>query len=185
MRAAALVAAPSAGMGAIAPAAVPLRRLVVGIGEYAVSDAAGDLIITHALGSCVAVCLHDPVGGVAGLIHVLLPESRINPQRAADQPAAFADTGIPLFVRTAETMGLVRKRTTVKLIGGAEITNTAGNSAMNIGRRNVIASKNLLWKLGLLLKAEAVGGTQARTVHLSVGSGLARITSGNLAVAEL
>lgn len=173
----------SAGMAM--PTATARRRLIVGIGEYAMSDAADDLVITHALGSCVAVCLHDPVSGVAGLIHVLLPESRINPQRAAEQPAAFADTGIPLFVRTAETMGLVRKRTAVKLIGGAEITNAGGNSAMNIGRRNVIAAKSLLWRLGLLIKAEAVGGTQARTVHLSVGTGLIRISSGNNAVAEL
>jgi len=181
------VAAPPARASAgMAPPGVAVRRrLVVGIGEYAMSDAADDLVITHALGSCVAVCLHDPVAGVAGLIHVLLPESRINPQRAAEQPAAFADTGIPLFVRTAETMGLVRKRTVVKLIGGAEITNAGGNGAMNIGRRNVIAAKSLLWKLGLLIKAEAVGGTQARTVHLFVGTGLARISSGNNAVTEL
>ncbi len=184
MRVATLVAAPP-GAGPAPAAVVPRRRLVVGIGEYAVSNAGDDLIVTHALGSCVAVCLHDPVAGVAGLVHVLLPESRINPQRAAEQPGAFADTGIPLLVTTAEAMGLVRKRTTVKLIGGAEISNAGGSSAMNIGRRNAIASKNLLWRLGLLIKAEATGGSQARTVHLSVRTGVARITSGHNAVVDL
>lgn len=184
MRAAALVASPP-GSAPGTPAIAPRRRLVVGIGEYAVSNAANDLIITHALGSCVAVCLHDPVAGIAGLVHVLLPESKINPHRAAEQPAAFADTGIPLLVTMAETMGLVRKRTIVKLIGGAEISNAGGSSAMNIGRRNSIASKNLLWRLGLLIKAEATGGSQARTVHLSVRTGVARITSGHHAVVDL
>ena len=183
MRASTAVAVASAACNR--PVTAPRRRLVVGIGEYAVSDAAADLIITHALGSCVAVCLHDPVCGVTGLIHVLLPESRINPQRAAEQPAAFADTGIPMFVKAAETMGLVRKRTVTKLIGGAEITNAGGASVMNIGRRNVIAAKNLLWKLGLLIKAESVGGTMARTVHLAVGTGVAQVTNGNNTVAEL
>ncbi len=167
------------------PAVGQRRRHVVGIGEYAVSAGAGDVIVTHALGSCVAVCLHDPAAGVGALIHVLLPESRINPARAAQQPAAFADTGIPLLLDEAERLGLTRRRTVVKLIGGAEITNAGGGGVMNIGRRNVLASKNLLWKLGLLIKTEAVGGNLARTVHFSVGTGAVQVTSGSSGVVQI
>ena len=61
------------------------RRVVIGIGEFAVSDRPGDVIITHALGSCIAVCIYDPLTCVAGMLHFLLPEARINPDRAKQQ----------------------------------------------------------------------------------------------------
>ncbi|MGE0040529.1 MAG: chemotaxis protein CheD [Vicinamibacterales bacterium] len=185
------VARPGAAVAAaVAPraptgAAAPGRRLVVGIGEFAVSNGPEDLIVTHALGSCVSVTVADPVVGVAGLIHVLLPDSKINPQRAAEQPAAFADTGLPIFVQQAVDRGLVKKRAVVTLAGGAEIANAGGAGTFNIGKRNILAVKNLLWKLGLLIKAESVGGTAVRTVHLSVGTGRVKVTSGTLGVLEL
>ena len=81
------------------------QKHVVGIGELAVSSGAADQIVTHALGSCIAVCLWDPVSNVAGLLHYLLPESKINPQRAVTQPATYADTGIPLLLEKAFAMG--------------------------------------------------------------------------------
>ena len=95
------------------------RRIVIGIGEYAVSSEPDALIVTHALGSCVAVCLWDPVAGIGGMIHVLLPDSTINPVRAAAQPAAFADTGIPLLFRAAYERGVKKSRCRVHLVGGA------------------------------------------------------------------
>src|SRR5438309_10213160 len=86
------------------------RRVVIGIGEFAVSNRPGDVIVTHALGSCIAVCICDPRAGVAGMLHFLLPESSINPERAREQPGVFADTGIPLLFEAAAQYGLVRKR---------------------------------------------------------------------------
>ena len=97
----------------------PPRRLVVGIGELAVSDYPDEVIVTHALGSCIAVCIFDPVAAVAAMLHFLLPDSRINEERARLQPAAFADTGIPLLFHTAYQYGLDKKRAIVKLAGGA------------------------------------------------------------------
>ncbi len=163
------------------------RRLVVGIGELAVSGQAPDLIVTHALGSCIAVCLFDPVVRVAGLIHFLLPESKINPARAQEQPAAFADSGIPLLFQTAYTLGVEKKRCIVHLIGGAEIATAAGGvgSTFNVGRRNILAAKNALWRNGVLIKAESVGGTTVRTVNLSVADGRIHVTSGRDTVVEL
>jgi hypothetical protein len=92
------------------------RRLVIGIGELAVSNRPGDVIVTHALGSCIAVCLFDPVASVAAMLHFLLPEARINPERARQQPAVFADTGIPLLFESAYEHGLVKRRAIVKLV---------------------------------------------------------------------
>jgi len=155
-------------------------RITVGIGEFAVSNRAGDVLVTHALGSCVAVCLIDPVAKVAGLIHILLPEAKINPTRAADQPAAFADTGIPLLFNAAARRGAEKKRCVVHLIGGAEVApgTEGGGGAFNIGRRNILAAKNTLWKHGVLIKAESVGGTLVRTVSLAVTGGRIQVTCG-------
>jgi chemotaxis protein CheD len=156
------------GVEAASSAPAP-RRVVVGIGEFAVSNCPDEVIITHALGSCIAVCLFDPVVSVAAMLHFLLPDSRINADRARQQPAAFADTGIPLLFRSAYDLGLDKRRAVVKLVGGAETGDAAG--AFMTGHRNALAARNLLWRNGVLISAQAVGGTMARTVHLGVGDG--------------
>ena len=155
----------------------PQRRLVVGIGELAVSDHADEVIVTHALGSCIAVCIFDPVASVAAMLHFLLPDSRINEVRARAQPAAFADTGIPLLFQTAYQYGLDKKRAIVKLAGGAETADSTGSAFMT-GRRNALAARNLLWRNGVLIRAQDVGGASARTVHLSVQGGRVQIFNG-------
>jgi chemotaxis protein CheD len=158
----------------------PLNRIVVGIGEFAVSDRPSDVIVTHALGSCIAVCVFDPERQVAGMLHFLLPESRINPQRALEQPAAFADTGIPLLFQAAYKLGAEKTRCRVSLIGGAEVAahHTAGPCVFNIGRRNQLAAKNTLWRNGVLIDREDTGGKTIRTVHLWVADGRLQISGG-------
>lgn len=155
----------------------PGHRHVVGIGELAVANQGSDVIVTHALGSCIAVCIWDPVAGVAGLLHYLLPDSKINPVRAEHQPATYADTGIPLLLTQAFALGAQKPRLVVRLVGGAEVA--GGGGAFNVGKRNLLAARNLLWKQGIMVKGEAVGGTVARTVHMDVGPGRIRVTSGS------
>ena len=96
-----------------------MPRLVVGIGDMGIATGPEGVIVTHALGSCVAVCIYDPLSRTGGLLHFLLPESRINPSRAHGQPCAFADTGIPMFFQAAFGRGLVKRSCQVKLVGGA------------------------------------------------------------------
>jgi chemotaxis protein CheD len=167
-----------------APAPALPRRIVVGIGELAVSQSPSDVIVTHALGSCIAVCLFDPVAGVAAMLHFLLPESKINEERARVQPGAFADTGIPLLFQAAYKQGLDKRRAIVKLAGGAELgEKTVG--ALQIGRRNALAAKNLLWRNGVLVNAEDVGGDAPRTVHLIARDGRLQIFIGRGLTKEL
>lgn len=149
-------------------------RLVVGIGEFLVSSRPADVIVTYALGSCVAVCLWDPVAGVGGLLHFLLPDSRINAGRARVQPAAFADLGIPLLFQAAYKAGAVKARCVVKLTGGADV---AGNGSMDIGKRNILAARNVLWRNGTLIRKEHVGGRFARTVSLALHDGTVAIVA--------
>lgn len=151
-----------------------MSRLVVGIGEFKVGWDADDLLVTHALGSCIAVCVWDEGARVAGLLHFLLPESRINAERAAAQPAAFADTGIPLLMQAARQAGLDKRRTQVRLVGGAE---TTGGGGFDIGKRNLLAARAALWRAGLLVTGESVGGTTPRTVMLRADDGRLQIRS--------
>ena len=175
------------------PSAQPRRRIVVGIGEFAVSNDRASVIVTHALGSCIAVCVWDPAAKVAGLIHVLLPDSKINPSRASEQPAAFADTGVPLLFRTAYEYGVDKKRCQVRLVGGADITRAsgaastadAGPAAQSVGKRNLLAVRSLLWRNGVLVSKEAFGGNEPRTVSMDVSDGSLQISSGGETVCHM
>ena len=61
------------------------------------SASRGDVIVTHALGSCLGVAVHDPVTAVGGLAHVMMPQGNMNPEKAQANPFMFVDTGIPAF----------------------------------------------------------------------------------------
>lgn len=160
-------------------------RMIIGIGEFTVADDTSTVLVTHALGSCVAVCLWDPAAHVAGMLHFLLPDSRVNPVRAQQQPATFADLGIPILFQAAYKLGAVKQRCVVKLVGGADVTGVQGQGLLEVGRRNQVAAKNILWRNGVLIKAERLGGCEPRNVLLSVSDGSLRITSGNHVVADL
>lgn len=145
-------------------------RVDVGIGEFKHSTTGGDIIKTYGLGSCVALVVHNRKTGAAGLIHVALPESNVNAAKAQSLPAYFADTGIPLVIQWIDrvTNG-DRKQFTYRLYGGASILDE--NNRFDIGRRNSLAIKRLLWKYGCGVIKEELGGTASRTVSIEVGSG--------------
>jgi len=135
----------------------------------------GDELVTYALGSCLGLVVHDPVAKVGGLLHAMLPLSSINPEKARSNPFMFVDTGVPeLFLRLYE-MGGQKGRMLAKAAGCA---NPMGKDQMfKIGERNYVVLKKLLWKNGVLLKAEDIGGSLSRTLHFNVASGQIVISS--------
>lgn len=149
--------------------APPTGTLVVDVAAYMVSDNSASTLVTYALGSCIAVTAHDPGRKVAGMIHVMLPLSRISPDKAAANPAMFADTGIPVMFKALYERGCRKEDLVVKLIGGAGIYDDGG--AFAIGERNVVMARKMFWKNGILLKGEDTGGAKSRTVRLHVGTG--------------
>jgi chemotaxis protein CheD len=153
-----------------------MNPVVVGIGEcHAVCDASVTLV-TYALGSCVGVAVFDPVASVGGLLHVLLPESSLDVVRSASQPCLFADTGLTELLSRCVALGAAKARMKVWLAGGAAVMDDRG--VFNIGKRNQLAMKRALWKEGLILSAEDVGGTQSRTMRLNLSRGDCWIRSG-------
>ncbi len=155
----------------VSPARDPTRR-VVGIADMAVSDTEGEVLVTYALGSCLGLVIHDPVAKVGGMLHAMLPSSSVDPERAASNPARFVDTGVPALFKWAYRHGAVKERIVVKAVGGARIANGGQTDSFQIGKRNLIALKKLLWKNGVLLRGEETGGNTSRTVSLDVGSGI-------------
>jgi chemotaxis protein CheD len=146
-----------------------MNSVVIGIGDCKVSKEPDSTLVTYALGSCIAVIIHDPVANVGGLLHFMLPESTLDPAKAARNLFMFADTGIPLLFRSAYQLGAEKKRLAVTVAGGAQMMDTQGT--FNIGKRNCLAMRKILWKAGVLVQAEQLGGEVSRTVRLEVGSG--------------
>ncbi len=150
--------------------------LYVGIGEFAVSRDPSQILKTMALGSCVGVMIQDPKNGGAGLLHVALPDSSINQKRAQDKPGSFADTGIPALLKEMSKVGYDGKsRLIVKLAGGASIMDP--NNTFNIGKRNILAVKKILWGYRLGAIAEDVGGAISRSVSVEIQTGRVTISS--------
>jgi len=146
-----------------------MNLLAVGVGDCKVTRTAETVLATYALGSCIAVAIHDPVALVGGLLHFMLPESSLNPGKASENPFMFADTGIPLLFHSAYRLGAEKKRLVVQAVGGAQVMDE--NGVFNIGKRNHLALRKILWKAGVMLHGEEVGGTASRTVRLEVNTG--------------
>jgi chemotaxis protein CheD len=145
------------------------RQVVVGISDCRVTNDASTSIVTYALGSCIAVAIYDPVARVGGMLHLMLPESSLDTAKAERNPYMFADTGIPLLFRQAYAAGADKKRLVVRLAGGAQVMDEAG--IFNVGKRNCLTVRKVLWRAGVMISAESVGGRESRTVRLEVGTG--------------
>ncbi len=148
----------------------------IGISDMKVSSNAEDILVTYSLGSCVGLTVYDPVVRVGGMIHCMLPLSRIDPEKARANPCMFTDTGVPHLIQTVLDMGASRKRLIAKVAGAAAPLND--NGIFKIGERNYVVLRKVLWKNDILIASEDVGGTVARTLFLHISDGLTRIKSG-------
>lgn len=146
-----------------------MGQIIVDVGDYKISGEMGDVIKTFALGSCVAVMIYDQTSHIAGMIHIALPDSAIDQAKAMARPAYFADTGLALMIEDMKKLGVTRQNIWIKIAGGANIMDP--NGVFDIGKRNVLAVKKVLWKSNLGPVAEDIGGDKSRTVYFSVETG--------------
>lgn len=140
------------------------------------SNVPGDIIVTHALGSCLGVAIHDPDAGIGGILHYMLPVSTFNEKKAEENPLMFGSTGIPLLFEEAYKLGAKKSALRVVIAGGAQVF---GNNTdlFVIGKRNEVIARKLFWKNNIMIAAENVGGNIPRTLFLEIGSGTTWITS--------
>jgi len=145
-------------------------RQIVGIADLKISKQPDDVIVTYALGSCLGVAIFDPVAGVGGMLHVMLPMSTIDPTKAQDNPCMFVDTGVPKLFHQCYEAGAKRDRLVIKVAGGANLNGTM-EDRFEIGKRNFLVFRKLLWRNGLLLASHDVGGHHSRTMALYLADG--------------
>lgn len=154
------------------------QTITVGISDMNVARN-GDILVTHALGSCVGICLYDTVRKVAGLSHILLPSSE-GFSTAGNQLHRFADTAVPILVQKMEAIGGKRICMRAKIAGGAQMFAGINNSSLaNIGQRNVEAVKLVLRNLGISIIAEDTGKNYGRTQYFYSADGVMVIRSVN------
>ena len=154
-----------------------MGTIILGVGELGATTQAGVSLKTFALGSCVAAVILDPVSHCVAMDHVALPDSSVSPQKAKKLPGHFANTGIPALLEEMDRCGASGKRRNylVKLVGGANVMDP--NNVFNIGKRNALALKKVLWTFGMGPRAEDLGGRISRTVAVDVNTGTVRVSS--------
>lgn len=150
-------------------------RLTVDAGRFLVSNDPDVELVTYALGSCVAVIIHDSRLRVGGMIHFRLPLSNTDPEKGRTMPGTFADTGLPALFNDMFALGCDKRDMIIKLAGGASMN--GDRSRFDIGGRNLVVARRILWQSRLLVAAEAVGESVPRTVYLDVQSGRCMVRS--------
>lgn len=145
------------------------QRVVVGVGDMAVSNNNSTILSTYALGSCIGVIAYDPGAKCGGILHLMLPEASVSPQKALTQPAMFADTGLPMFFKAL--LGLKAERARIRLFvaGGASVI--AGQDPFKIGERNTRVTMDFITNNVLRVIQTDTGGSFNRTVHLELNTG--------------
>lgn len=132
-------------------------------------------LITYALGSCIGICLYDPMIKLAGMVHIMLPNM---PKAHGDNVLKYADTGIAELLRKMEIFGGVRHRMVAKIAGGAKMFDIPGDAMLgSIGKRNGESVKNCLERSSIRIVGEDLGGDYARTMEFSAETGIATIKS--------
>ncbi len=151
------------------------RNIIVNVSDAKISEDVGSTLVTYSLGSCIAVTLYDPACKIGGMIHYQLPESSMDEDRAKRDPFMFADTGLHLLINKMLQMGADKRRMTVKAAGGAAMPN--GPKGFDIGKRNFLILRKVLWQYGLMMKSHDVGGSNPRNLYLDIETGSVLVKS--------
>ena len=147
----------------------PRKSLVVGVADMIASNDPSAELVTYSLGSCLGITIYDPVKKVGGLLHIMLPDSKIDAAKAASAPFMFVDTGVPRLFQAVYNLGAERHRVVIKVAGGAQLLDEKG--VFNIGERNQVALVGLLSRNGYAIHGRDVGGLSSRTVRMDLTTG--------------
>ncbi|MBI4237448.1 MAG: chemotaxis protein CheD [Deltaproteobacteria bacterium] len=147
----------------------PAHTILIPKGQCEVAIDTAAILKTRSLGGCIAVLAHDPVHHVGGLLHVMLPRAVYSRSNSDVLPTLYADTGVPLLLQRMHGLGARTENLTVKLAGGGTLVEAP--AVLQLGWRTAVAVRKQLWRAGLLVAAEALGGQHSWEVALLVGTG--------------
>lgn len=127
-------------------------------------------IMTIGLGSCIGIAIYDKTKKIAGLAHIMLPNS--TQFNNVTNPLKFADLAIPELIKKMESKGGRRVNFVAKIAGGASMFNFSENNvSSDIGKRNSEAVKEALAKEKIAIKGEHIGGKKGRTMIMDSKDG--------------
>lgn len=149
--------------------------VAVGVADLAVSSDPAGVLITYALGSCIAVSVYDPFAKVGGMLHYMLPDAPTHSRKAPEDvnPYMYVSTGLPILFAKILELGGKKSRLIICAAGGAEVMSQGKMFA--IGKRNRTMLRKLFWKDNTILAAEDTGGTVARTMSLDMANGVVKL----------
>lgn len=144
-------------------------------GELLVSTKTDEVLITYSLGSCIGLALYDEQENIGGLVHCMIPVSRSDPKRAAEQPELFTDSGVTNLLQAVFERGASRASLVARVSGAA---NLDGGEVFGIGARNYAVLRRVLWRNSIFIAGEDIGGNLARTMSLEIATGRTVVLSG-------
>jgi chemotaxis protein CheD len=161
------------------------KTINISMGELMVSRDPSDILACIGLGSCIAVCIWDPVIRLGGVAHMLLPSSRHKNENLIS-PAKYIDTGVPHLINRMVKNGSTRNNMIVKITGGARMLNIPGEqNVLDIGQKNIAEIKAAMSREKLNIAAADLGGQSGRTLQLFIDSGRILVRNMSGKVAEL
>lgn len=149
---------------------------IVDISDAKISTNPEDTIITYSLGSCIGVSVYDPISKIGGMLHYQLPSSKQDGSGAPTKnPLMYADTGMEILLKKMFSLGAEKKRMKIKIAGGSQMLDD--KDFFKIGKRNYTMIRQLLWKNGMFIDGEDVGGSVPRTLSLAIQDGTVTVKS--------
>ena len=156
----------------------------VGIGDYKIVGAP-HLLRTVGLGSCMGVVLYDPALKLAGMAHILLPDSSQSRQGAFNR-LKYADTAISDMIQAILLEGGRKYALKAKIAGGSQMFSTnSGTSSLKIGERNTAAVLENLARHRIPVLAQDTGGSAGRTIEFCAETGVLKIRTVHAGEAKL
>lgn len=142
---------------------------IVAPGDCEFSRDAGSRLVTSGLESCIAIVMHAPAVCFAALLRFSFPTSSANPRLAQKRPGLFADTAIPAFFAQIRSHGIQNTHMVIQAVGGAHTGEH--RRSLPSGKSNYLMMRKMLWREGVLLDGEDVGGNRIRSLWLETGTG--------------
>ena len=141
-------------------------QIHVGMADLVVSKHPATLV-TLGLGSCIGLVIYDQASKTAGLVHIMLPDSR--EAKDLPKPGKFADTAVPLLLSELTKLGVNKSQLRAKMAGGAQMFSMPGrqDAIFSVGARNAEATTKLLTQAGIKIVASDTGGNKGRTIEFS------------------
>jgi chemotaxis protein CheD len=159
------------------------RTLVVGIADCKLSSDPRRILVTYALGSCVGVAVWNRATRAGGLLHAMLPESSLDPERSIRSPYVFVDTGLRRLIELMRAKTESDDDLVVKVAGGAHLL--SGSTRFQVGQENVEAVLRVVDEEGLRIDADDTGGSGSRTMQMQLMTGRVAVRRGTREVSAL